>query len=120
MLFELAMIRMLKDSGNNPSVAKCVYVAPTKVGQHSVESFLLRMLYFQALCAEKFNEWTKKFSGLGITCRSLQLAQFIVNNRRRRLRTYGGYCRVWDESVGGRQKILRNVSTAFFADYQLG
>ncbi|KAF9652905.1 P-loop containing nucleoside triphosphate hydrolase protein, partial [Thelephora ganbajun] len=50
-LFELAMIRMLKDSGNNPSVAKCVYVAPTK-----------------ALCSEKFNEWTKKFSGLGITC----------------------------------------------------
>ena len=72
---------MLNDSGNNPGVAKCIYVAPTKVGQRSLESFLSHISYFQALCAEKFNEWTKKFSGLGITCTSFELGQFIVDDR---------------------------------------
>jgi len=45
-LFELAIIRMLSEASVN---TKCVYVAPTK-----------------ALCAEKFKEWSTKFSGLGI------------------------------------------------------
>ncbi|EIW84852.1 DEAD-domain-containing protein [Coniophora puteana RWD-64-598 SS2] len=45
-LFELSIIRMLSEASVN---TKCVYVAPTK-----------------ALCAEKFKEWSTKFSGLGI------------------------------------------------------
>ncbi|KAG9318654.1 putative ATP-dependent DNA helicase MER3 [Chiua virens] len=50
-LFELSMIRMFTQSASDPRSAKCVYVAPTK-----------------ALCAEKHNEWTAKFGGLGIKC----------------------------------------------------
>ncbi|KAF8447766.1 P-loop containing nucleoside triphosphate hydrolase protein [Boletus edulis BED1] len=50
-LFELSMIRMLTQTTGDVRSAKCVYVAPTK-----------------ALCAEKHNEWTAKFGGLGIKC----------------------------------------------------
>ena len=63
---------MLKDSGNNPSVAKCVYVAPTKVSRHPLERIVSHTSCFQALCSEKFNDWTKKFSGLGIMCMSFE------------------------------------------------
>ena len=34
------MIRMLNDSGNNPNVAKCVYVAPTKVSLGASRDFV--------------------------------------------------------------------------------
>ena len=44
MLFELAMIRMLKDSGNDPGVAKCVYVAPTKVSWGLLERFFVALI----------------------------------------------------------------------------
>jgi len=85
-LFELAMIRMLRDSGNNPNVAKCVYVAPTKVSRGPLECFISHTSCFQALCSEKFNEWTKKFSGLGITCRSLSARiQSTIDNEWLRL-----------------------------------
>ncbi|KAI9571366.1 DEAD-domain-containing protein [Boletus coccyginus] len=50
-LFELSIIRMLTQTADDARSAKCVYVAPTK-----------------ALCAEKHNEWTAKFGGLGIKC----------------------------------------------------
>ncbi|KAG6376315.1 DEAD-domain-containing protein [Boletus reticuloceps] len=50
-LFELSMIRMLTQTTDDARSPKCVYVAPTK-----------------ALCAEKHNEWTAKFGGLGIKC----------------------------------------------------
>ncbi|CCA76367.1 related to HFM1-DNA/RNA helicase [Serendipita indica DSM 11827] len=48
-LFELAIVNMLKN-GNNPNL-KCIYVAPTK-----------------ALCYEKFKDWHDKFSKLGVQC----------------------------------------------------
>ncbi|KAH8099579.1 DEAD-domain-containing protein [Cristinia sonorae] len=48
-LFELATIRMLMNSGGQP--AKCIYVAPTK-----------------ALCSEKYRDWSKKFEALNIKC----------------------------------------------------
>lgn len=34
-------------------------------------------LGIQALCAEKHNEWTAKFGGLGIKCRHLASAKAI-------------------------------------------
>ncbi|KZT27339.1 P-loop containing nucleoside triphosphate hydrolase protein [Neolentinus lepideus HHB14362 ss-1] len=49
-LFELAVIHMLMQSGNDGST-KCVYMAPTK-----------------ALCSERYRDWTVKFEGLGIKC----------------------------------------------------
>lgn len=85
MLFELAMIRVFQDSGNDPNVAKCVYVAPTKVSRGLLESCTPHMLYFKALCSEKFNEWTKKFSGLGITCTSPVRTQSTASNKQSRL-----------------------------------
>jgi len=84
-LFELAMIRMLRDSGNNPSVAKCVYVAPTKVSRGPLESLPSHTSCSQALCSEKFNEWTKKFSGLGIACKSFERIQSAIDNKWLRL-----------------------------------
>ncbi|TCD63539.1 Sec63 [Steccherinum ochraceum] len=48
-LFELAIIRMLMNSGSRP--AKCIYVAPTK-----------------ALCSEKYRDWESKFQTLGVKC----------------------------------------------------
>ncbi|KZT52720.1 P-loop containing nucleoside triphosphate hydrolase protein [Calocera cornea HHB12733] len=47
-LFELAIVRLLMEGNSD---AKCVYMAPTK-----------------ALCSERFNDWTAKFQGLGISC----------------------------------------------------
>ncbi|KAF7295289.1 DEAD/DEAH-box DNA helicase [Mycena indigotica] len=47
-LFELAIIRMLKEVGSN---FKCVYMAPTK-----------------ALCSERQRDWSTKFASLGIKC----------------------------------------------------
>ncbi|KAJ7074112.1 hypothetical protein C8F01DRAFT_1360827 [Mycena amicta] len=47
-LFELAIIRMLKQVGES---FKCVYMAPTK-----------------ALCSERQRDWSTKFSSLGIKC----------------------------------------------------
>ncbi|KZP01054.1 P-loop containing nucleoside triphosphate hydrolase protein [Calocera viscosa TUFC12733] len=47
-LFELAIVRLLMEGDSG---AKCVYMAPTK-----------------ALCSERFNDWTAKFQGLGISC----------------------------------------------------
>ncbi|KAF7311383.1 DEAD/DEAH-box DNA helicase [Mycena kentingensis (nom. inval.)] len=47
-LFELAIIRMLKELGES---FKCVYMAPTK-----------------ALCAERQRDWSTKFNALGIKC----------------------------------------------------
>ncbi|KAF7322399.1 DEAD/DEAH-box DNA helicase [Mycena chlorophos] len=47
-LFELAIIRMLKELGET---FKCVYIAPTK-----------------ALCSERQRDWSAKFSPLGIKC----------------------------------------------------
>ncbi|OSX65591.1 hypothetical protein POSPLADRAFT_1044921 [Postia placenta MAD-698-R-SB12] len=50
-LFELAIIRMLMQSGGNSNTSKCIYIAPTK-----------------ALCSEKCREWTTKFQALGVNC----------------------------------------------------
>ncbi|PCH39192.1 nucleoside triphosphate hydrolase protein, partial [Wolfiporia cocos MD-104 SS10] len=52
-LFELAIIRMLTQAGED-SKPKCIYVAPTK-----------------ALCSEKCRDWTAKFQPLGINCKRL-------------------------------------------------
>lgn len=51
-LFELAIIRMLKQGSKTGHAMKCVYVAPTK-----------------ALCAERYRDWTTKFDALGIKCK---------------------------------------------------
>ncbi|THH28499.1 hypothetical protein EUX98_g5689 [Antrodiella citrinella] len=48
-LFELAIIRMLMNTGSRP--VKCIYVAPTK-----------------ALCSEKYRDWAIKFQALGVKC----------------------------------------------------
>ncbi|EPQ57931.1 P-loop containing nucleoside triphosphate hydrolase protein [Gloeophyllum trabeum ATCC 11539] len=50
-LFELAIIRLLMESGTGARATKCVYMAPTK-----------------ALCSERFREWTTKFEVLGVKC----------------------------------------------------
>ena len=53
-VFELAIVRWLlheSQEGDHPPRTKCVYMAPIK-----------------ALCSEKFQDWSKKFSPFNITC----------------------------------------------------
>ncbi|KAJ6618834.1 Sec63 Brl domain-containing protein [Mycena sp. CBHHK59/15] len=50
-LFELAVIRMLRQAKQSGESMKCVYMAPTK-----------------ALCSERQRDWTSKFDALGIKC----------------------------------------------------
>ncbi|KAJ6490602.1 Sec63 Brl domain-containing protein [Mycena vitilis] len=50
-LFELAIIRMLRQAKESGEAVKCVYMAPTK-----------------ALCSERQRDWTSKFDALGIKC----------------------------------------------------
>ncbi|KAJ7632951.1 Sec63 Brl domain-containing protein [Roridomyces roridus] len=50
-IFELAIIRMLKQARETGQSVKCVYMAPTK-----------------ALCAERQRDWSSKFDALGIKC----------------------------------------------------
>ncbi|KAJ7685543.1 P-loop containing nucleoside triphosphate hydrolase protein [Mycena polygramma] len=50
-LFELAIIRMLRQAKESGESVKCVYMAPTK-----------------ALCSERQRDWTLKFDALGIKC----------------------------------------------------
>ncbi|KAF8334682.1 uncharacterized protein EI90DRAFT_3121120 [Cantharellus anzutake] len=51
-VFELAIIKLFMDNSPScPHGPQCVYIAPMK-----------------ALCTERFNDWTKKFSPLGIDC----------------------------------------------------
>ncbi|KAJ7709458.1 hypothetical protein B0H17DRAFT_1190666 [Mycena rosella] len=50
-LFELAIIRMLRQAKDSGKSVKCVYMAPTK-----------------ALCSERQRDWTSKFDALGIKC----------------------------------------------------
>ncbi|KAJ6531293.1 hypothetical protein B0H19DRAFT_1242397 [Mycena capillaripes] len=50
-LFELAIIRMLRQAKESGESMKCVYMAPTK-----------------ALCSERQRDWTSKFDALGIKC----------------------------------------------------
>ncbi|KAJ7481219.1 inner membrane protein import complex subunit Tim54-domain-containing protein [Mycena galericulata] len=50
-IFELAIIRMLKQAKETGELVKCVYMAPTK-----------------ALCSERQRDWTSKFDALGIKC----------------------------------------------------
>ncbi|KAJ8469377.1 hypothetical protein ONZ45_g16911 [Pleurotus djamor] len=53
-LFELAIIRMLKQPSAERQQFKCVYVSPTK-----------------ALCSERFRDWSAKFEPMGIKCSEL-------------------------------------------------
>nr|XP_026695104.1 ATP-dependent DNA helicase MER3-like [Ciona intestinalis] len=61
-IFELAIVRMLVNSGGNPqgkrkggnSMSKVVYMAPIK-----------------ALCTERHEDWSRKFSPLGLECQEL-------------------------------------------------
>ena len=67
MLFELAMLRMqMQGSGKD---VKCVYIAPTKV-PYLFSPFFASALKgdSQALCTEKFTEWSAKFEPLGMKC----------------------------------------------------
>ncbi|KAJ7047198.1 P-loop containing nucleoside triphosphate hydrolase protein [Mycena alexandri] len=50
-LFELAIIRMLRQAKESGDAVKCVYMAPTK-----------------ALCSERQRDWSSKFDALGIKC----------------------------------------------------
>ncbi|KAJ7256507.1 Sec63 Brl domain-containing protein [Mycena haematopus] len=50
-LFELAIIRMLRQAKESGESVKCVYMAPTK-----------------ALCSERQRDWSSKFDPLGIKC----------------------------------------------------
>ncbi|KAK7038046.1 ATP-dependent DNA helicase MER3 [Favolaschia claudopus] len=50
-LFELAIIRMLRLAKESGQAVKCVYMAPTK-----------------ALCSERQRDWSAKFDPLGIKC----------------------------------------------------
>ncbi|KAJ7461495.1 Sec63 Brl domain-containing protein [Mycena latifolia] len=50
-LFELAIIRMLRQAKDSGKSVKCVYMAPTK-----------------ALCSERQRDWSSKFDALGIRC----------------------------------------------------
>ncbi|KAF8720643.1 hypothetical protein AX14_010839, partial [Amanita brunnescens Koide BX004] len=50
-LFELAILRTLRQARDSGGVFKCVYVSPTK-----------------ALCSERFRDWGAKFGPLGIKC----------------------------------------------------
>ncbi|XP_058487783.1 probable ATP-dependent DNA helicase HFM1 isoform X1 [Solea solea] len=53
-LFELAIIRMLMETAEPWRDVKAVYIAPIK-----------------ALCSQCFENWTKKFGPLGLTCKEL-------------------------------------------------
>ncbi|KAF9265706.1 P-loop containing nucleoside triphosphate hydrolase protein, partial [Marasmius fiardii PR-910] len=50
-LFELAIIKMLKEANDKGQKWKCVYIAPTK-----------------ALCGERYRDWSNKFDPLDIKC----------------------------------------------------
>lgn len=98
-LFELSIIRMLKESARSGNSLKCVYMAPTK-----------------ALCSERHKDWTAKFSSLGVKC-----ACFASNLDFRvlwdwpysRLRTDWWYCTLWERSLGRRKGRLDNVRTSY-------
>ncbi|KAL9959674.1 hypothetical protein ACROYT_G033017 [Oculina patagonica] len=53
-IFELAIIRLLVNSGQGPSKAKVVYMAPMK-----------------ALCSERFTDWSTKFEPFGLKCKEV-------------------------------------------------
>ncbi|KAG7092807.1 hypothetical protein E1B28_009123 [Marasmius oreades] len=53
-LFELSIIKMLKQANEEGQKSKCVYIAPTK-----------------ALCGERYRDWANKFDPLGIKCYEL-------------------------------------------------
>ncbi|KAI0647359.1 P-loop containing nucleoside triphosphate hydrolase protein [Trametes meyenii] len=53
-LFELAIIKMLKENSSNHDKARCVYIAPTK-----------------SLCTEKASSWQTKFTPFGAKCSEL-------------------------------------------------
>ncbi|XP_068757801.1 probable ATP-dependent DNA helicase HFM1 [Montipora capricornis] len=53
-IFELAIIRQLMNSGGGVSSAKVVYMAPMK-----------------ALCSERFHDWKEKFERFGLKCKEV-------------------------------------------------
>ncbi|KAI0664683.1 P-loop containing nucleoside triphosphate hydrolase protein [Cubamyces menziesii] len=53
-LFELAIVKMLKQSAGSGEKARCVYIAPTK-----------------SLCTEKASSWENKFTPFGAKCSEL-------------------------------------------------
>jgi len=53
-IFELAIIRLLMNSGQGTSKAKVVYMAPMK-----------------ALCSERFTDWSTKFEPFGLRCKEV-------------------------------------------------
>ncbi|KAI0333545.1 P-loop containing nucleoside triphosphate hydrolase protein [Cubamyces sp. BRFM 1775] len=53
-LFELAIVKMLKQSASSGERTKCVYIAPTK-----------------SLCTEKASSWENKFTPFGAKCSEL-------------------------------------------------
>lgn len=62
-------------AGGNGKSVKCIYVAPTKVRGASAWSataggamVLTSRPRLQALCSEKYREWTMKFATLGVNC----------------------------------------------------
>ncbi|KAJ7172122.1 Sec63 Brl domain-containing protein [Mycena filopes] len=57
-LFELAIIRMLRQAKESGEAVKCVYMAPTKA----------RSVSKAALCSERQRDWAAKFDALGIKC----------------------------------------------------
>jgi ATP-dependent DNA helicase HFM1/MER3 len=67
-VFELAIIHMLINGSND---AKGVYVAPTKARSPAMRSSCKLTVNVQALCAERFRDWTSKFEGIGLKCMQL-------------------------------------------------
>jgi ATP-dependent DNA helicase HFM1/MER3 len=72
-LFELALVRMFMTP--NSQDLKCVYMAPTKVrlldrnGLNGLAVILLNLLFFKALCSERYRDWTAKLDSIGIKCK---------------------------------------------------
>ncbi len=72
-LFELAIIRLLRThtGGTRPKV---VYMAPIK----ALVSIILRILHLLQ-CQEKTQDWTQKFSTIGLVCKEVTGDSEIVN-----------------------------------------
>lgn len=69
---------MLTEAKNTGQSFKAIYVAPTKVLLTIFHHRGSSDEYFQALCSERFRDWSSKFEPLGVKCESCVLPSRAV------------------------------------------
>lgn len=68
-LFELAIVKMLREAAGTGMKVKCVYIAPTKVLELRDFHAYMRLSTIQSLCTEKASDWQSKFAPFGAKCK---------------------------------------------------